>query len=208
MDELSKEYIISVFDRNLMMHGDRSDAVGWTSTGQVLRYQALLDVGDIRDSNVLDFGCGKGDFFGFLKDQGIQVNYSGFDINEKLINLANQKYPAIDFRLFDIDRETFDKDYDYIFLCGVFNLKVSGIEEIIKKTLITLFQHCKKALAFNALSSHEPHKGIQLHYSDPEDMLHFASKNLSPYISFRQDRIPYDFNMFVYRDRNSFVDLP
>lgn len=200
MDEISKDYIISVFDRQLMMYGDRSDAVGWSSRGQALRYRAMLDVGEIRNSKVLDFGCGKGDFYGFLMEKEIQVDYAGFDINEKLIGLANQKYPAVDFRVFDIDREALDNDFDYIFLCGVFNLKVSGIDETIKNTLITLFQHCKKALAFNALSSHEPHKDIQLHYSSPEDILHFTEKNLSPHVSLRKDRIPYDFTLFVYRD--------
>jgi SAM-dependent methyltransferase len=208
MDEISKEYIISVFDRSLMMHGDRSDAVGWSSTGQVLRYQAMLDVGDIRSSNVLDFGCGKGDFYGFLKERGIPVDYSGIDINEKLIRFANQKYPAINFRVIDIEKESLDKDFDYIFLCGVFNLKVSGIDEILKNTLIRLFKHCKKALVFNALSSHDPHKDVQLHYSNPEDIFHFAVRNLSPHVSLRQDRIPYDFTLFVYREMNRFSNLP
>jgi len=200
MDELSKEYIISVFDRNLMMHGDRSDAVGWSSRGQVLRYQEMLDVGEVRNSKVLDFGCGKGDFYGFLMERGIQVEYSGVDINKKLIRLAKQKYPAIDFRVFDIDREALDENFDYIFLCGVFNLKVSGIDLVINNALITLFKHCKKAIAFNALSSHEPHKDVQLHYSNPEDIYHFALKNLSPHVYLRQDRIPYDFTLFVHKD--------
>jgi SAM-dependent methyltransferase len=200
MDELSKEYVISVFDRNLMMHGDRSDAVGWSSRGQMLRHQSMLDVGDIRNSKILDFGCGKGDFYGFLKEMGIQVEYSGFDINEKLIWFAKQKYPEVDFRVFDMDRDVLDKDFDYIFLCGVFNLKFNGIDEIIKNTLTTLFHHCRKALAFNALSSHEPHKDFQLHYSNPEDIYHFAARNLSPHVSLSQDKIPHDFTLFVCRD--------
>jgi len=208
MDEISKEYIISVFNRKLMMHGDRSDAVGWSSTGQMLRYQAMLDTGEIRNCKILDFGCGKGDFYGFLMERGIQVEYSGVDINEKLIRLAHQKYPAIDFRVFDIERDALDNDFDYIFLCGVFNVKISGIDETIKNALITLFQHCKKALVFNALSSHEPHKDVQLHYCNPEDIFDFAVKNLSPHVSLNQDRIPYDFTLFVHRDRNRFLDHP
>jgi SAM-dependent methyltransferase len=200
MDELSKEYVISVFDRNLMMHGDRSDAVGWSSRGQMLRYQSMLDVGDIRNSKILDFGCGKGDFYGFLKELGIQVEYSGFDINENLIRFSKQKYPEINFRVFDMDRDALNEDFDYIFLCGVFNLKFNGIDEIIKNTLTTLFHQCRKAIAFNALSSHEPHKDFQLHYSNPEDILHFATGNFSPHVSLMQDRIPHDFTLFVYRD--------
>lgn len=202
MDELSKEYVISFFDKNLMLHGDRPEAVRWSSTGQILHYQSMLDIGNINGKKILDFGCGKGDFYQFLKDKDIHVEYHGYDINEKLIALAEQKYAETDFRVFDIDKDVLDEDFDYIFLCGVFNLKVEGLDEMIKNTLIKLFKHCRIGLAFNALSAHNPEKDFELHYTSPEDMLGFAVKNLSPYVSLRHDRMNYDFTMSVYREIN------
>jgi 2-polyprenyl-3-methyl-5-hydroxy-6-metoxy-1,4-benzoquinol methylase len=204
MDELSKEYVISFFDKNLMLHGDRPEAVRWSSTGQILHYQSMLDIGDINGKKILDFGCGKGDFYQFLKDKDIHVEYHGYDINEKLIALAEQKYPEADFRVFDIDKDKLNEDFDYIFLCGVFNLKVEGLDEIIKNTLLKLFKHCRIGLAFNALSSHNPEKDFELHYTSPEDMFSFSVKNLSPYVSIRHDRMNYDFTLFVYRETNKF----
>jgi len=200
MDEISKEYSISFFDKKLIRYGDRPEAVGWSAKGQALHHQAMLDVGDINKSKLLDFGCGKGDFYKFLQERGLQVTYSGFDINDKLISLAGRKYPEGDFRVFDIDKDILDEDFDFIFLCGVFNLAVEGVDETIKKTLLTLFRHCRTALAFNGLSSHDPKKDFELHYVSPEELLDFALKNLSPHVSFRHDRIPYDFTMFVYAD--------
>lgn len=202
MDDLSKEYIISFFNKNLDLFGDRPEAVRWTREGQKMHYEAMLDIGDIRESKILDFGCGKGDFYGFLKDRNIKVKYTGIDINENLISLARKKYPGIDFRVFDIEREDLREEFDFIFLCGVFNLKVSGLEDYIRSTLIRLFRHCKNALAFNALSAHNPRKDFEIFYLSPEDILSFAIKNLSPYVSLRHDRIPYDFTIFVYRERN------
>lgn len=175
MDEISKEYVISFFDKRLLQHGDRPEAVGRSSKGQMLRYQAMLDAGNVNNNKIL----------------------------EKLIVLARQKYPQVDFRVFDIDKDILDEDFDYIFLCGVFNLKMEGIDETVKKTLLTLFKHCRTALAFNALSSHDPIKDFELHYVSPEELLDFTLKNLSPHVSFRHDRIPYDFTMFVYTDDNS-----
>jgi len=207
MDELSKEYVVSFFDTKLMLHGDRPEAVGLSSKGQILRHQSMLDVGDINNSKILDFGCGKGDFYNFLKYNNVNVKYSGFDINENLIGLAKKKYPGIDFRVFDIDRDILDEDFDYIFLCGVFNLQIEGIDEVIKRTLTKLFVHCRTALAFNALSSDEPEKDFELHYTDPEDLSEFAVKNLSPYVSLIQNRIPHDFTMFVYRNIDRFKKL-
>ena len=204
MEEIIKEYVISVFDRKLLLHGDRPEAVGWSSKGQIIRYQAMLDVGDINNGKILDFGCGKGDFYRFLVERGIHVKYTGFDINEKLVGLAKEKYPGVDFRVFDIDNDILDEDFDFIFLCGVFNLKVEGIDETIKKTLARLFQHCGRALAFNALSSHDPEKDFELHYVSPEEIFTFTMKNLSPNVFLRHDRIMYDFTIFVYRDINKY----
>ena len=203
MDELSKEYVISFFDTNLMLHGDRPESVRWTPMGQARHYQAMLDMGDISGSKILDFGCGKGDFLQFLKDRSIPVEYTGWDINEKLISLALTKHPGVDFRVFDLDRDIPDQDFDYIFLCGVFNLRLQDINLTIKNSLKKLFARCRVGLAFNALSDHSPGKDFELNYTSPEDIFSFAVKELSPFVSLRHDRIAYDYTLFVYRNLNS-----
>lgn len=204
MDELSKKYVISFFDKNLMLHGDRPEAVRWSPKGQILHYEAMLDIGNINGAKILDFGCGKGDFYQFLKDRGISVEYSGFDINDKLIALAKRKFPGVDFRIFDIEKDPMKEDFDYILMCGVFNLQVQGIDELIKTALIRLFRHCRIALGFNALSSHNPRKDFELHYTSPEDIFNFAATKLSPFVSLRHDRIVCDFTLFVYKDINKY----
>ncbi len=205
MDELSKEYVISYFDKTLQMHGDLPEGVRWTANGRSLRYECLLEIDkSIEGKRILDFGCGKGDFYQFLKEKNISVNYSGYDINEKLISLAKHKYPECEFKVFDIDKDILNEDFDYIFLCGVFNLKLEGLVGSIKRILIRLFEHCRIALAFNALSAHDPRKTFELHYLSPEEMLEFATGTLSPFVSLIHDRIPYDFTMFVRKKEKSY----
>lgn len=203
MDELSKEYLVSFYEKNLMLHGDRPEAVRWSAKGQLLHYESLMDIGRIEASDrILDFGCGKGDFYQFLRDRGLASAYTGYDINPGLISLAEKKYPAARFRVFDIDKDEIDGEFDYIFLCGVFNLRLSGLDEIIQSTLARLFSHCRKGLAYNAVSALNPKKDFEMHYTPPGDLLTFAVRNLSPYVSLRHDRMLYDFTMFVYRDLN------
>ncbi len=202
MDDLSKEHVISFFNRSLMTHGDRPEAVRWSREGQIRHYEALLDVGDLKGKRVLDFGCGKGDFLGFLRGKDIQVDYTGLDLNSRLIEVAQKKYPGVTFGVFDIDRETLAGKFDYIVLCGVFNLRVEGLDETIRRTLKILFYHCTKGLAFNALSSHDPRKDFELHYVSPEEMFSFAVTHLSPYACLRHDRMLYDFTLCVYRELN------
>jgi SAM-dependent methyltransferase len=201
MDELSTEYVISTYNKSLMMHGDRPEAVNWTEKGQRLRFETLLSFNESIDGKkILDYGCGKGDFYQFLKERGIIVSYTGYDINENLINMAKQKYPECRFKILDIDNTDADEVFDYIFLCGVFNLKLTGLVDIAKSSLKKLFASCRRALVFNALSSLEKKTDFTLQYFDPAEMLSFAAHNLSPYITLCHGRDPYDFTMFVHKD--------
>lgn len=206
MDELSKEYVISFFDKNLAFHGDRPEAVRWSPAGQIRHYRGMLDAGDLNGMKILDFGCGKGDFYLFLRERGIQVEYHGYDINEKLISIAREKFPLVPFRVFDIEKEPLEETFDYIFLCGVFNLRIEGLADTIKTILLRLFPHCRRCLVFNALSAHDPKKDFELYYTSPEEMFTFAVRNLSPYVSLRHDRMAYDFTLFVRKNINAFED--
>lgn len=201
MDSLYKDYVISFFDRELRMHGDRPEAVRWSPRGQSLHYECLLDIDEsIKGSKVLDYGCGKGDLYQFLKDRNISVDYTGFDINENLISFAKQKHPEADFRVFDIEIEELNAEFDYIFLCGVFNLKLKDLDKTVKNVLKRLFRHCRKALAFNALSLENPKKAVELNYLSLDEMINFAKTDLSSHVSLAKERIPYDFTMFVRKE--------
>lgn len=99
MDELSKKYVISYYKNTLQLHGDRPEAVRWTSAGQEKHYRYLLDIDNsIHKAKVLDYGCGKGDFYQFLKENYLSVQYTGFDINEGLISLAKKSFLNVPLR--------------------------------------------------------------------------------------------------------------
>lgn len=202
MDELAKEYVISFFERSLLLHGDRPEAVRWTSSGQRAHYAAMLDIGNLQGAKVLDYGCGTGDLYGFLRDAGIGVNYTGFDINPGLIEAAIRKYPEARFSVFDIEEQEMTETFDYILLCGVFNLKVQGVEQTIPAVLRKLFARCRIGLAYNGLSDCAPQKDFELNFTSPAELFSFAVAELSPYVAIRHDRLRYDYCMFVYRNQN------
>jgi SAM-dependent methyltransferase len=202
MDSPQKEYLISFYDRNLKLYGDRPEALRWTPGGQRARYGLMLEIAESLDGKkILDYGCGKGDFYAFLKARGIRVDYTGMDINPRLIELAASKYPDCAFRVFDIEEEDFnDEAFDYVFLCGVFNNRVEGATETMMKVVSTLFKHTKVGLALNAISSHSPKRDVEINYVRPEDTLGFALKYLTPHVILRHDRVPHDFTMFLYKN--------
>src|SRR6266542_2261159 len=154
MDEPAREYVISCYDKKLGMFGDRPESLGWTTDGQLLHYEAMLDIVEgtvpiygpdvsgrrmgtvpgtaLTGRKILDFGCGKGDFYRFLSGRNISTDYAGFDINKNMISLAREKFPRVRFEVFDIEKDELTENFDYIFLCGVFNLNVDGIDELIR----------------------------------------------------------------------------
>lgn len=202
MDDLGKEYLISFYDAQFRLHGDRPEAVRWSPGGQLGRYRLMAEIaGDLPGSRVLDYGCGKGDFLGFLEGAGMDVHYTGLDINPTLIEFARRKYPGRDFRVLDVEERDLGESFDYVFVCGVFNNRVQGVEESLKKVTGILFRHARKGLAVNCLSSHTRQKAPELNYTDPAGMVAFALENLSPHVSLRHDRLEGDFTLFIYRSK-------
>lgn len=205
MEPYSKEQLLSFYNYHLKKFGDRPEALRWTPQGQIRRYHTLMEISqDLHTSTVLDYGCGTGDFYRFLGRRGIVPRYTGVDINENFIEIARKKYPQCAFRVMDISEgdDGLEGFFDYIFICGVFNYLVPGVHDDLKNALVTLFKHCNKGLALNALSSHTPLKDPELNYTSPEEMVAFALENLSPYLMLRHDRIQNDFTLFVYTALN------
>ena len=129
MDELEKEYIVHFYSRSLMLHGNRPEAMRWSPEGQARRYEAILDViGSLDGNNLLDFGCGRGDFVAFLKQRDISVNYTGIDITPGFSEIACDTHPDENFELRDIDLIPLDEteNFDHTILCGVFNNRLDG----------------------------------------------------------------------------------
>jgi len=162
----------------------------------------IAPAAELNNSTVLDYGCGTGDFYRFLKRRDINVHYTGTDINENFIGLAKGKYPECSFRVMNAGDDVLEGYYDYIFICGVFNLQVPGVDDDMKNALATLFKHCNKGLALSALSSHTPVRDPELHFTSPEEMVKFSIENLSPSIALRHDRIQNDFTLYVYTGYN------
>jgi SAM-dependent methyltransferase len=198
MDQLGKKELIAFYNRHLKDFGDKPQAVRWTPEGQRRRYEVLLSLaGDLFGKKVLDFGCGKGDFYAFLKERGVTTDYFGLDINEALISLAKSKYPEAEFAAMDLDESPFDMEFDVVFICGVFNLRVAGIEESVKAALRRLFLHCRDCMHVNLLSYYVPQRTVELYYVKPEEILEFVIREISSQVILRH--LDEDIFLSVYR---------
>lgn len=189
MDPLGKKELLSFYNTHLRDFGDSPQAVRWTREGQLRRYETLLKISEgLHGKSILDFGCGKGDFYGFIKEREISVDYCGMDVNENLTELAKRKYPKAEFISVDIEEEEIGQRFDIIFVCGVFNLRIAGIEDSMRELLKRLFGLCKECLHINFLTYYVPQRSVELFYVKPEDILQFAITELSRAVILRHER--------------------
>lgn len=204
MDPLGKEELLRFYNRHLKDFGDSPQAVRWTPEGQRRRYETFLKIGgDFSNKKILDFGCGKGDFYGFIKERGISARYCGVDINENLIEFAKRKYPGTEFIAMDIDETAFGRQFDLIFVCGVFNLRIAGIGESVKTILKKLFSICRESLHVNLLTYYIPQRDTELFYAKPEEILLFAITELSGNVTLRH--LKEDIYLSVFKERSSSI---
>jgi SAM-dependent methyltransferase len=200
MDPLGKKELLSFYGRHLRDFGDSPQAVRWTPEGQIRRYETLLSItGDLSGKTILDFGCGKGDLFGFLKDKGISITYCGIDVNENLIELAKTKYPRAEFMAVDIEEESFNRMFDVIVACGVFNLRIAGIDDSVRNVTKKLFGLCSESLHMNFLTYYVPQRNVELFYIKPEEILHFVMTEISRTVTLVQRGE--DVFLSIYKDK-------
>ena len=71
---------------------------------------------------ILDLGCGTGRITSYYFDKGFDV--IGVDLSPKMLEVAINKYPKIDFRLEDIRKINFNDTFDGISLAySLFHLE-------------------------------------------------------------------------------------
>jgi SAM-dependent methyltransferase len=102
VEDYDIETDISDPDEGYIMHS--TEVVGYDNRErQFANYSIISDI--VRDASILDFGCGRGDFKVFhAQHQGIeldQIDYTGIDINNVLIDAGKELYPGIDLQAVD-----------------------------------------------------------------------------------------------------------
>jgi SAM-dependent methyltransferase len=201
MDKTDKEQIIQRYNIRLAEYGDdiRTLASG-TEERRRMRYKVLSGVGLSSRCSVLDIGCGFGDFYGYLCEQGIQVQYVGYDINPKLIEIGRIKYPTVEFEVKDFQIEPFP-GFDFIVSSSSFNLRLSGQDnyQFIEEILKLCYAHARCGVAIDFLSSYVDFETPEAFHYKPETIFSIA-KQISKRICLRHDYPLYEFCIYLFPD--------
>lgn len=153
--------ILGVYDELISQNKvDDPGIVGWRShENQRIRFKQLLKYINEGDS-ILDYGCGVGDLFGFVDGK---LDYTGIDINPKMVSAAKGKYPEGNFNTMDSPYDFEKYKYDWFIASGVFSNYMSEKEMI--SVVKPAFKISKKGLAINFLIS----KNVSQVHGSPEN---------------------------------------
>lgn len=175
---------IKVIDyyRKLNGYDNDYDKVGWHSgeDGQNNRFKTLLEIGVKEGDSILDFGCGLGDLYGYLRDNHIKVKYIGVDVCDFLIEQAKEKYPKGKFVTIN-SLDDVKSNFDWFLASGVFTYghKLKEVLDVLKQA----YRMSNKGISFNMLKFLKEKDNIyspikyydsKLNFFNPKWMLYFV----------------------------------
>ncbi|MBN3033348.1 MAG: class I SAM-dependent methyltransferase [Candidatus Saganbacteria bacterium] len=214
---MDKAAQIAYFEGLLAEHGANYLALDWNSPdSQRLRFKVLKELfiygKKAAGISLLDLGCGLGDLYGWLKADGTlkrnRIGYTGYDISPGLIAEAKKKYPDGKFEVRDILEDRHAPKFDYIFCCGVFNIRTTDRLDhldFVKEMLFRLYDLAVCGVGVNFLSE----GGLPLagqadagagryFFFNPEEILDYSRFVATRYI-LRHDYHPGDFTVYLLK---------
>ena len=203
---MSKKILDSVnkyYTEKIQEYGRTSQGVDWNGDeSHHIRFDQLIKVfsDNCKDFSLLDYGCGFGSLIEFLNGKGVEFQYLGFDISEKMVENAKELYGdkyRFTSSLTEIDI------FDYAIANGIFNVKLDCSEEdwikYILKTLNELNARSKRGFSFNVLTKYSEREYMRdyLYYADTTLLFDYCKKNFSRNVALLHDYDLYEFTIIV-----------
>lgn len=212
---MSYSNIVKHYEKCFETYGDNYKGVDWPNKEDAMkRYKVMLDIIPFdayfseRDAapSVLDFGCGLGHMYEYMKMNKINASYTGLDMSSVFIGKCREKFPELDFITMDLLQckdDCLSLRYDYVILNGVFTEKRElSYEEMLKyfKRLIKkVYKICNYGLAFNVMSKDVEWEREDLFHLPLDVLSDFLCKEVTRDFIIRYDYQLYEYTVYVYK---------
>lgn len=156
----------------------------WESKeAQEKRFETFINAFSLKGSTMLDVGCGLGNLAEYIDKKNIKLYYIGVDLMPEMIERANKKtFENIkpQFMVMDVfNEQNIEKDVDYIYSSGIFNLNLGNNKDFLKKALKSFFSIARKGVCFNLLDkSIEKLYGNKYFYYDKFETIQYTKSIL------------------------------
>jgi SAM-dependent methyltransferase len=191
------------YTNKIALHGDNSLGVDWNSKeSQYLRFQQLSGILSINHFDILDYGCGTGEYVNYLTTNKYNFEYCGYDISDEMIKKAKEKFE--DFNNTQFVTQFENRIFDYSIASGIFNVKLdlaSNKEwlDYIIETINSLNKFSKSGFSFNALTKYSDKEYLKeyLYYADPLFLFDYCKTHFSHNVALLHDYNLYEFTILV-----------
>jgi SAM-dependent methyltransferase len=192
------------YEGKLADHGATARGVDWNSEeSQSLRFRELARLFETDTSGaVLDDGCGYGAMAAYLRQNGHAGPYLGYDVSERMIEAARERYGTLPLCRF-VSRRDAVEPASYTVASGIFNVKQNATDDewrtYVFQTIEDLRRLSTRGFAFNALTSYaDPdRKRPDLYYADPLELFDHCKRHVSRFVSLLHDTPLYEFTLIV-----------
>jgi hypothetical protein len=178
VESVAEEPYLRPYLRATREHGGGFDSLLWaTPKSQRIRFDAICRAHDLAGKSVLDAGCGRADFMGYLIEADIHpADYIGLEAVEALAAEADSRhYPGCRILRGDFVREParLFVGADVIVFSGSLNtIDAAGFHE----TLSRAFAAAAEAVVFNFLASPALAARDYLVWHRPEHVISFLQR--------------------------------
>ena len=196
-----KRTIRDHYEPRLAAGGASHEVLDWASRdGQLARLRALCCNVDLAGKSLLDVGCGLGDLWKHLKSCGIEADYTGVDLLEKMVAAARERHPDARFVCADVFAEgVFEPDsFDVAFASGPFNLNLGNNEAFLEAAIPRLRELTREAVVFNLLHHRGRDDDPRYFYYDPDRVAAMLERHGCD-VELLDDYLPQDFTVICWQ---------
>ncbi len=191
------------FNERFSKYGESVKSLWGNLDSQLHRFEILSEIGDLSDKNILDVGCGFGDFYDFMVNRRkIPIGkYIGIDINSNIVKVGKKRHPGTQILCADILDFQANIPIDYSVASGIFFLPDPNWEKYLTEVSPKMFALSKIGIGINLLSIFSPNSGInkESYYGDPSKVLKIIMGEVSHKLVLRHDYRDNDFTIYVYK---------
>lgn len=208
MTRIATEQLRDHYRALFAAHGPSPEAVQWSSSESQKNRFRVIGGAIQREESLVDLGSGLSDLLVYLRqERGFVGRYTGLDLVPEFTVHARSRFaadPGADFAVCDVVSDPLPRADVYV-ASGIFNNRMDDNWGYLTRILGRMFEHARRAVVINALSTYVDYEDTHLYYCDPLALFDYAKRNLTSRVTLRHDylvkdgSIPFEFTLVLLR---------
>jgi SAM-dependent methyltransferase len=194
--------VIARYKNRIDHHGVSLESMA-SGGAEKQRIRHAIHATALRGANpaILDVGCGIGQFYAFLKGQGLACQFTGYDIVPEYVEYCKAHYGDAAFEGRNIFTDGIDGVFDSVVISQSLNNRYCQSDNmtVLATALEVAFRHTRVSVSVDMLSSYVDYELPDLYYYRPEEVFRIA-KGICRRVCLRHDYRPFEFCIQLFHD--------